>query len=49
VKSLAIWIIKILCSSEGILEPRWVSAVRQRKLEKSYGMVDKIMRVCQKE
>ena len=49
VKSLARWIIEGFCSSEGILEPRRVSATRKMQLKDAYGMVVVIMRVCQKE
>jgi len=46
VKSLARWIVKGMCSSEGILDPRRVSTTRKMKLKDSYGMVGFIMRVC---
>ena len=46
-KSLAIWIVDGLCSSERIPEPRRVISKRKRKLENAYGMVASISRVFQ--
>ena len=49
VKALERWIAEGLCSSEGILETRRVSATRKRQLKNAYDIVARIMRVCQKE
>jgi hypothetical protein len=49
VKDLERWIDEGIRSSEGMPEPRRVSATRRRQLKDAYGMVVSIRRVCQME